>query len=554
MASSLPVVLASNQSALAITIASGGVASGAIASGAIASGAIASGAVASGAFASGSIASGAIASGAIAAGAIAAGATSIADNEDVASADGDRGVKILAVRKAAPANTSGTDGDYEFLQLSAGRLWTSATIDAALPAGANAIGKLAANSGVTIGAVEIAAAQTLATVTTVSTVTNLAQMNGAALLMGNGVTGTGSQRVTIASDNTAFTVNPASATAPVSTMNSASASAGVTSPIAAVFDDVAPTAITENSFGFVRMSANRNQYVTLRDAAGNERGLNIDASGQIAVNVAQINGVTVLMGNGASGTGAQRVTIANDSTGILAAVTNVATIGTSVTPGTSAAHLGKAEDAAHTSGDTGVMMLAVRSATAADKSAGATDGDYEPLQVDANGRLHVINSAGVAGDVAHDGVDSGNPVKVGGQARTTNPTAVADADRSNFITDKLGKQVVVGSIRDLKGQQQTQISSSTSETTIVTAVASTFLDLYGLTIANTSATATKVTIKDSTAGTTRLVLYIPAGDTRGFMLNESAAICQATVNTAWTATCGTSVAAIEITALYVKNI
>lgn len=47
------------------------------------------------------------------------------------------------------------------------------------------------------------------TVTTVSTVTNLAQMNGVNLLMGNGVTGTGSQRVTIASDNTAFAVNAA---------------------------------------------------------------------------------------------------------------------------------------------------------------------------------------------------------------------------------------------------------------------------------------------------------------------------------------------------------
>lgn len=40
-----------------------------------------------------------------------------------------------------------------------------------LAAGANAIGKLAANTGVTIGAVEIAAAQTLATVTTVATLT-----------------------------------------------------------------------------------------------------------------------------------------------------------------------------------------------------------------------------------------------------------------------------------------------------------------------------------------------------------------------------------------------
>lgn len=43
----------------------------------------------------------------------------------------------------------------------------------ALAAGTNAIGKLASNTGVTIGAVEIASAQTLATVTTVSTVTAL---------------------------------------------------------------------------------------------------------------------------------------------------------------------------------------------------------------------------------------------------------------------------------------------------------------------------------------------------------------------------------------------
>lgn len=91
--------------------------------------------------------------------------------EDAAHASADPGVQVLAVRKATPANLSGTDGDYEPLQISAGRLWASATIDAALPAGTNAIGKLASNSGVTIGAVEIAAAQTLATVTTVTTVT-----------------------------------------------------------------------------------------------------------------------------------------------------------------------------------------------------------------------------------------------------------------------------------------------------------------------------------------------------------------------------------------------
>ena len=71
---------------------------------------------------------------------LAAGATAIAKAEDVASANADVGVPAMAVRKATPANTSGTDGDYEMLQMSAGRLWASATIDAALPAGTNAIG------------------------------------------------------------------------------------------------------------------------------------------------------------------------------------------------------------------------------------------------------------------------------------------------------------------------------------------------------------------------------------------------------------------------------
>lgn len=46
-----------------------------------------------------------------------------------------------------------------------------------------------------------------------------------------------------------------------------------------------------------------------------------------SVNNAQINGVTPLMGNGASGTGAQRVTIADDSTGLVKLATGANTIG-----------------------------------------------------------------------------------------------------------------------------------------------------------------------------------------------------------------------------------
>lgn len=49
----------------------------------------------------------------------------------------------------------------------------------------------------------------------------------------------------------------------------------------------------------------------------------------------------------------------------------------------------KAEDAAHSSGDVGVMALAVRAASPTDRSAGPTDGDYEPLGVNEAGALWV---------------------------------------------------------------------------------------------------------------------------------------------------------------------
>jgi hypothetical protein len=47
-----------------------------------------------------------------------------------------------------------------------------------------------------------------------------------------------------------------------------------------------------------------------------------------------------------------------------------------------------------------------------------------------------------AGDVAHDSPDSGNPVKIGYQAETVLPTAVANGDRVNGTADQFGRQLV----------------------------------------------------------------------------------------------------------------
>jgi hypothetical protein len=65
--------------------------------------------------------------------------------------------------------------------------------------------------------------------------------------------------------------------------------------------------------------------------------------------------------------------------------------------GVTATSLGKAEDAAHTTGDYGVMMLAVRASSPTDRSVGPTDGDYEPLGVNEVGALWVTETSSANG-------------------------------------------------------------------------------------------------------------------------------------------------------------
>lgn len=97
---------------------------------------------------------------------IAAAAASIGKAEDVASADADVGVPAMAIRKGTPGNTSGTDGDYEMLQMSAGKLWVDGSsvtqpVSAAtlpLPSGAateTSVAATAAVAGTTGGAAVI---------------------------------------------------------------------------------------------------------------------------------------------------------------------------------------------------------------------------------------------------------------------------------------------------------------------------------------------------------------------------------------------------------------
>lgn len=292
------------------------------------------------------------------------------------------------------------------------------------------------------------------------------------------------------------------------------------------FDDTSPDTVNEGDAGAARMSANRSQYTQIRDAAGNERGVNVTASNALSVDssattqpvsaaslplpsgaatsanqttiIGHVDGIETLIGTTntntdttatnttaiSSGTGATtdaaatagstgsvnaklRLTTSQldsiktsvetldnaisgsemqvDVVGALPAGTNAigklsansgVDIGdvdvTTVTPGTSAANLGKAEDSGHSSTDTGVFALAVRQDTPNTATTSA-NADYSQVSVSSTGALR---SAPMSEDFA--GLANGPQTK----KYYTNAGAVTDgiiwspaAGKRWYITD-----------------------------------------------------------------------------------------------------------------------
>ncbi|UCD58217.1 MAG: hypothetical protein JSV16_03645, partial [Candidatus Hydrogenedentota bacterium] len=137
----------------------------------------------------------------------------------------------------------------------------------------------------------------------------------------------------------------------------------------------------------------------------------------------------IAAGAGAVGATVPRVTLASDDPAVAHLATLAGAVSgsemqvdvLSIVPGTGATALGKAEDAPHTTGDTGVMALAVQQTS--DAALAGLTGDYAPLQVDDSGFLKVN-------------------VKAGGGAGGTSMT-----DDSNFVVSFTGMTPVGGLYR-----------------------------------------------------------------------------------------------------------
>jgi hypothetical protein len=159
----------------------------------------------------------------------------------------------------------------------------------------------------------------------------------------------------------------------------------------------------------------------------------------------------------------------------------------------------------------------------------------------------------VVGNIAHDGVDSGDPVKIGGVARTANPTAVADADRVNASYDDLGRQVMTPyQVRDLVSSAYLVLATGT-ETTLLAAVAGVFLDCVQVVCANTSDAVVDVDFRSVSAGNVEFSVTVPPDATSGFI--PTVPWPQGNTGNNWTVdmadVTGTTV---NISALFIRNV
>jgi hypothetical protein len=225
--------------------------------------------------------------------------------------------------------------------------------------------------------------------------------------------------------------------------------------ILAQYDDTSPTSITENKFGNLRMSANRNLYNTIRDAAGNERGANVDASNNLMVNVnsALPNG-TNLLGK-----------VGIDQT----------------TPGTT----------------NGVSLAQIGGTTIV------------------NGG--VAGSQSIGGTVATNVAITANPLNLGAQAVSSENTAVTATRMAQLVTDIVGKLIVLPYANPenfVSGVISTAMTGTTS-TSLIAAPASGLRNyITQITVSNSHASVgTDILIQDGSGGTTLYV--IPAAAAYG---------------------------------------
>jgi hypothetical protein len=451
--------------------------------------------------------------------------------EDSAHASGNHGIMALTVRQDTAAALSGTDADYQPLITDAsGRLHI-----APLVTGSAAIGKLAANSGIDIGDVDVTSiiagvgatnlgkardsalgatdTGVMALAVRDDTLTTLTPVDGDYVPLRVG--STGKLHVTdanITACNTGAVVISSGAVTTVSTVTTCSTVTAVTSLDKAVYVDDADWTDNTSSHTLVGGVYQSSPH-TVTD--GDVSPFGVDVNGNIVL-----------------GTSSKAIGKLAANSGIDIGDVDV----TSIVPGVAATNLGKAEDAAHSSGDVGVAAMTVRANTATSLS--GSDNDYQPLITDTNGRLHVLdaNSTIIVSDTTaikasveimddwdavHDSAASSDGPQLMAAYDSTKPAAVGDGDAVRMLADAYGR--LLAGVEPQAFQAVFDSGDASGEGNAVHAsAASTIIVVQSYIISSDAEIWVKLQEQDSTALTGKF--YLKAGGGVAITLPDKAPI------------------------------
>jgi hypothetical protein len=209
---------------------------------------------------------------------------------------------------------------------------------------------------------------------------------------------------------------------------------------------------------------------------------------------------------------------------------------------------------------TKVQVQRIKPVIGAD-GAGADVSSSNPMPVsDAGGSLTVDGTVSVGGslpagsnsigqvdprgNVNHDVVDSGNPVKVGGRAKAELPTAVADNDRADMIMDRFGRQLTT--VATPEQRVSATINRTNAESgQLAAALAAGAYVVTAIMVTNASATvSTKVEILDAATVKWRGYAFKEGG---GFFVSDPNGLFVTTKNQALNGKCVTTGADVDIT-------
>jgi hypothetical protein len=153
---------------------------------------------------------------------------------------------------------------------------------------------------------------------------------------------------------------------------------------------------------------------------------------------------------------------------------------------------------------------------------------------DNGGSLTVDGSVTAVGSVAHDATDSGNPVKIGAKAETSPAgiTLAADGDRTDLYADADGLLMtkLFTSYADILSERISNTDGASTALSVFGATASSRNYITDISITNSSTTNVYVDIRDGVGGAVLWTLSAPAqgGNNKSFIVP----LRQSTANTA----------------------